>query len=364
VNRRQLITSFAASAILPRWALANNDSHNPFYPPVLAGKKLQFPIDHGAHWLYRTEWWYLTAWLDSADGPMGLQLTFFRTRTRHNPDNPSRFAPKQIMFGHAAIASPKQPRLLHHELAARVMPDMMADTDTALKMRDQPGFWSLIRESNDQYEAVVNADQFSYAITLKPNGSPVLQGDQGFSRKGKLAHQASYYYSRPQCDVSGELRIGQQPAQAITGTGWLDHEWSSQLLDPTATGWDWVGLNLSNGDALMAFRIRDRTGRALFAHARWIRNGVAVAAEQPIWRVERVWQSPRTGARYPVEMSIQIGAVNVALAPLLDDQEIDASRSTQTVYWEGAVRAIDSSTGKPIGRGYLELTGYLNKIRL
>jgi len=114
----------------------------------------------------------------------------------------------------------------------------------------------------------------------------------------------------------------------------------------------------------MAFRIRDRAGNAQFAHARWIRNGVTVNTEQPTWQVQRVWQSPRTGAQYPVQMTVQIGPVSVALKPLMDDQEIDASRSTQTVYWEGAVEAIDSGTGKPIGRGYLELTGYLRKIRL
>lgn len=364
MNRRRLMASFAAGAILPRVALATDRRIDDFYARVTKGKEIAFPTDHGAHWLYRTEWWYLTAWLDGTTGPLGLQLTFFRTRTRHAPDNPSRFAPKQVMFGHAAIASAKQPRLLHQELAARVMPNMMADTDTALKMRAPRGFWSLVREKNDQYRAIVNAEQFSYSVMLQPAGAPVLQGDNGFSRKATTDDRASYYYSRPQCKLSGEIRIGQQAAQSVTGTGWIDHEWSSQLLDPAAMGWDWVGLNLANGDALMAFRIRDRAGKPMYAHARWIRNGVAVNAEQPIWQVERVWQSPRTGARYPVQMVIQIGRVKIALRPLIDDQEIDASRSTQTVYWEGAVRAIDSGTGKPIGRGYLELTGYLNRIRL
>gem|GEM_PF-3913073 len=202
------MASFAASALVPHFALARTTPTDDFYEQVVAGKRIQFPADHGAHWLYRTEWWYLTAWLDTTSGPVGMQLTFFRTRTRHNPDNPSRFAPKQVMFGHAAIASPNQPRLLHQELAARVMPGMMSDTDTALRMRDARGFWSLMRHENDQYQAIVNAEPFSYSMTLKPNRAPVLQGENGFSRKGRLDHQASYYYSRPQCELSGEVRIG------------------------------------------------------------------------------------------------------------------------------------------------------------
>jgi len=48
--------------------------------------------------------------------------------------------------------------------------------------------------------------------------------------------------------------------------------------------------------------------------------------------------------------------VDYVLEPLMDDQELDASASTGTVYWEGAVRA--SEAGREAGRGYLELTGY------
>ena len=36
--------------------------------------------------------------------------------------------------------------------------------------------------------------------------------------------------------------------------------------------------------------------------------------------------------------------------------------STGTIYWEGAVRAFDER-GQAIGRGYLELTGYGERLR-
>ncbi len=363
MKRRRLIQLLAASAGLPRLVAAQSSLKDNFYAPVLPDNPLRFPADHGAHWMYRTEWWYLTAWLDRPNNPLGLQLTFFRTRTRHDPKNPSRFAPKQLMFGHAALADPTQPRLFHDELAARVMPSMMSGTDTALSMRSPQGSWFLKREANDVYRAVVKAANFEYSLTIRPPGPPVAQGRNGFSRKGPKASQASYYYSRPQCQIEGDISIGEQPALRVTGTGWLDHEWSSELLDPSAVGWDWIGLNLDNGDALMAFRIRNRDGNAIFTHARWIRNGVVQPTETLNWQVQRVWQSPRTGARYPVEARIRIGELDALLIPLMDDQEINASRSTQTVYWEGAVRLVEKASGQRIGRGYLELTGYHGKIR-
>jgi predicted secreted hydrolase len=45
-----------------------------------------------------------------------------------------------------------------------------------------------------------------------------------------------------------------------------------------------------------------------------------------------------------------------------DDQELDSRRSSGAVYWEGAVRVAED--GREIGRGYLEMTGYGEKIRV
>jgi predicted secreted hydrolase len=50
------------------------------------------------------------------------------------------------------------------------------------------------------------------------------------------------------------------------------------------------------------------------------------------------------------------------LEPLMDDQELDARASVGTLYWEGAVRAYHGAT--EAGRGYLELTGYWQPMKL
>ena len=61
-------------------------------------------------------------------------------------------------------------------------------------------------------------------------------------------------------------------------------------------------------------------------------------------------------------MAVSTGGVEVTLEPLFDDQELDSRASTGTIYWEGAVRALTS--GREMGRGYLELTGYGAPLRL
>ncbi len=77
---------------------------------------------------------------------------------------------------------------------------------------------------------------------------------------------------------------------------------------------------------------------------------------------QRTWRSPRTGAKYPVSMQIDIGDSRWQLLPLQDDQELDSRQSTGAVYWEGAVRI--ERNGKPAGRGYFEMTGYLKALIL
>ncbi|HAV34740.1 MAG TPA: carotenoid 1,2-hydratase, partial [Massilia sp.] len=172
------------------------------------------------------------------------------------------------------------------------------------------------------------------------------------------------YYSHPQLRVSG--RAGRAGAvQAVTGSAWLDHEWSSEALQPDASGWDWVGANLDDGSALMAFQIRAKGGGKLWAHAT-VRDPqgrvTRYAPEQVSFTPTARWKSPRTNAEYPVATGITTGATRWQLVPLQQDQELDSRRSTGAVYWEGAVSV--ARDGVPAGRGYLEMTGYVRDMKL
>src|SRR5438552_10432672 len=89
------------------------------FDPVVVGRAIEFPRDAGAHPGHRIEWWYVTGHLDSPDGPLGFQVTFFRLRYREAEQNPSRFSPRQILFAHAALADPRKDRLAHDQRIAR-----------------------------------------------------------------------------------------------------------------------------------------------------------------------------------------------------------------------------------------------------
>ncbi len=354
----------APAPAVPRQALevpqGNTGDPAQRYPAVVAGRALEFPRDFGAHPQYRTEWWYITGWLRSGSREIGVQVTFFRSRTAHDDRNPSRFAPRQLVMAHAALAVAGETRLRHDQRAAREGFGLAVarERDTGLRV----GGWQLVRSNDDRYQASIEAGEFALELDFTPPGPPIAQGRDGFSRKGPEPQQASYYYSRPQMAVGGSLRLGdpREAAIPVRGLAWLDHEWSSELLDARATGWDWVGLNFDDGSALMAFRIRARDGGELWSHARWV--GKPDDAPAPRFEALRHWRSLRSSARYPVQMRLEVGARSFTLQPLFDDQELDTRASTGTLYWEGAVRVVEG--GREVGRGYMELTGYAGAVRL
>src|SRR5712692_616207 len=305
------------------------------YPAVVPGRKLAFPRDHGAHPEFRTEWWYVTGWLD---GPLGFQITFFRARPEEESNNPSSFNPRQILFAHAALADPKRGRLAHEERAAR------AGLSLAHAELDRTGVWIddwRLELEGTRYQAKVAGREFDFDLTFFTSGQPLLQGEGGFSRKGRRPEEASYYYSRPHMNVAGKVN-----GKEASGTAWLDHEWSSAYLAPEAAGWDWCGINLLDGQSLIAFQMRDRNG------------GIHYTSPGATFKVLRTWKSPRTGVEYPVAMQVN----DLRLEPLMDDQEFDARAATGTIYWEGAVTAYQGANA--IGRGYLELTGYWKPMKL
>jgi predicted secreted hydrolase len=332
------------------------------FDPVTPGATLHFPRDSGAHPGHRIEWWYVTGQLESPHGPVGFQVTFFRVANPEARSNPSRFSPKQLLFAHAALADPQHGRLLQDQRSARELEGLVvaSTADTDVRLDD----WSLVREGNG-YRARVQGAEFALDLALASTQPVLLEGDKGFSRKGPAAPQASYYYSEPQLAASGRIRWAGGREATVRGLAWLDHEWSSEMLSGEAVGWDWLGANLDDGGALMAFRIRGGDGAVLWSAAAWRKAG----GETERWektgirfRPRRTWKSPRTGTDYPIAMDVEIEAQLWRLDPIMDDQELDARSSTGTLYWEGAVR-IEGPDGMK-GRGYLELTGYAERLRL
>src|SRR5829696_3609205 len=281
------------------WA-APAASPQPAYPVVTPGAEFRFPHDHGAHPDYRTEWWYFTGWLDAPDGrPIGFQITFFRSRPGIDPASSSAFAPRQVIFAHAALSDPARGRLIHDQRVARQGFGIAEahEGDARIALLD----WYLERRADGVFHATAHARNFMLDLGFTPTQAPMLNGDKGYSRKGPRPEQASYYYSMPQLAVAGTV-VHDGKRSAMTGRAWLDREWSSSPLPPDAAGWDWAGVNFDDGAALMAFQVRGRDGHALYTGGTLRRSDGTqrlLTPEDVRFVPQRHWRSPQTGATYP-----------------------------------------------------------------
>jgi predicted secreted hydrolase len=366
----------ALAAMLAAWgssALALQDDG-----AVRPGRVLRWPQDHGAHTGTRIEWWYLTGWLQAGavgvqPAPRwGFQITFFRLRTGLGDELGGRFAPRQLLFAHAALtdlgSSAVAGSFRHDQRLARW--NGVDNTPRAHARQDDAAIalagWTLQRRPEDgAWQASVVAEDFALDLVASPTQALLLQGEAGFSRKAPGDEHASFYVSQPQLQVAGRVVAAQGKATDVQGRAWLDHEWSDSLLSPGAVGWDWVGINLLDGTALTAFQLRGAAAASpVWAGGSWRPAGQSArnfAATDVRFSPGRRWTSPDTGAAYPVDWQLDTPAGAFRVRALRDAQELDSRASTGTVYWEGLAELLDAA-GHRVGLGYLEMTGYAGRL--
>jgi predicted secreted hydrolase len=373
LNRRRVLLSGAGLLTLPT-ARAQAPAHRP--GDMLQPRALTFPRDHGSHNETRTEWWYLTGHGQTAEGrAFGYQITFFRSRVDEAQPLQSRLAARQLLFAHAAITDVQGAKLWHDDRIARwngLLPAQLergvfaSETDTQVVLRD----WSFQRLPDGRYRSTIQGGDIDIDLTATPAQGLLLQGDEGFSRKGPAPAQSSFYITHPQLAVQATLTVRGQRF-SVQGTAWLDHEWSEAVLASDAVGWDWIGMNLFNGDSLTAFRLRRQDGSALWAGGSFRRTaeasaplgGQRFAANAVQFEPQRSWTSPLTRATYPVTWRVTTPAGRFTVRAVIDAQELDSRQSTGTIYWEGLSDLLDEQ-GTRVGRGYLEMTGYAKRLVL
>lgn len=345
---------------------------------VIAGDYLQvtgpcnfvFPEDHGPHPGYRTEWWYYTGNLKGkGQQRFGFQLTFFRRQlapsgTRDQwPENASPWRTDQIYLAHAAVTDFTQGHHLQAERIARPVHGMAGALKNGSTWTFKIHNWQAVI-AGDRHELKADTDAFAFDLTLASEKPIVLHGDEGYSRKGTAPEQASCYASFTRLSVGGTVSIG-GVSHAVTGSAWMDHEFSTAPLDPGITGWDWFSLQLSDQTELMVYLLRNKDG-SLHTASSGTHVGLSgetrhLDADDIRLRPVGHWTSPHSGARYPVRWKLSVPelAYTLEIRTEVAEQEMRTPRSTNVSYWEGSIEINGARGGKPVtGVGYLEMTGY------
>ena len=336
-------------------------------------RSLALPADHGPHDDFQTEWWYYTGNLTAKTGEhFGYQLTFFR-RALAPPDQrtsrDSAWAADQVYMAHLALTDVSSGKHYAFEKLARGAAGLAGAQAEPFRVWLED--WSVVGPSAGQarlrasVKDVASNLNLSLDLNLADLKGPILQGDQGYSRKGPEPGNASYYVSLPRMATTGTVTIGGN-AFTVNGLSWMDHEWSTSALGAGQAGWDWFSIQLDDNTELMLFQLRRADGSA-----DGFSSGTLIAADGSTRslgpgdfsiEVTDHWRSPRTGAAYPAgwTLSVPSADLRLTLTPWLADQEMAVSYT----YWEGAAKVEGTRARKPIaGNGYVELTGYARSMQ-
>jgi predicted secreted hydrolase len=326
-------------------------------------REFVFPRDHGAHPDYRTEWWYFTGHLADADAnDFGFQFTLFRSGLPGDrAGDVTGWRARDLWMGHFAVGDFTRERFFPFERFARGAAGLAGASETEFDAFLEG--WRVVAEEPARADSPVllDADAGDVALRLRlvPTRPPVLQGDAGLSQKGAEPGNASYYYSMPRWEAEGAIRV---PAGSfeVSGTAWLDREWSTSVLEPGQMGWDWFSLQLDDGSDLMLYVMRREDG-SVDSHS----SGTLVDPEGAATRLRRddfeivptgTWTAPE-GHVYPAVWRVRVpgAGLDLTVTPRMADQEVRLTFR----YWEGAVLATGTREGRDVsGRGFVELTGY------
>ncbi|PMR69951.1 iron ABC transporter permease [Halomonas heilongjiangensis] len=339
------------------------------------GMTLRFPEDHGPHPDTRIEWWYLTANLrDAAGEPLGLQWTLFRQALAPPQEAPPEERPApapwvadQLWMAHMAVS-----RGATHRVAERFARSHSRQGDGQAGAVAQPfrawlDDWRLESRVDDpdadtfeRLTLVAHQDDahggFGYRLALTAEGPLVLHGEAGFSQK-TADGQGSMYYSQPFWRIEGEVTLDGETRE-VSGRGWLDREWSSQLLGPEQAGWDWFSLHLASGHKLMAFQLRGGgADGGDYRSGTWIGpTGEPRALAPDELALTPLATGRVAGRELPTRWRLELPAQGLDL--VVEAPHAERWMATSVAYWEGEVVVRDRDGDEALGEGYLEMTGY------
>jgi predicted secreted hydrolase len=304
-----------------------------------------------------------------AGNQYGFQLTFFRSRIsppgdeKKWPRPASAWRTPQVYAAHAAVSDIAGNKHLSAEEVSRAALGLAGVDQSAQQTTVFLKNWSTQIRA-DSHSLRVVAPDFSYELNFNPVKPAALHGIRGYNLRGSTPERASCYYSVTRLRGNGRINLYGKMVR-VSGSAWLDHEFSSAPLEPEISGWDWFSLQFSDDTEIMVVLGRTKQGQVHTASSgTYVDSGGRtrrITKNEIKVEVLDTWKSKQSGAHYPSRWRMQIEplALDVRIASNLPDQEMITLGSTGVIYWEGSV-SIDGTKKKHRiqGEGYAELTGY------
>lgn len=328
---------------------------------------VELPRDLYAHKNAQTEWWYYTGHMRTVSGRrFGFELVFFKRRTDLDRFGivPLRLIANPLYLAHFAITDESRSRFRYEHRkssgGAFDLPAAASEKHFHLKL----GNWT-VREANGAHLLrATMSDDLIFEVALKNSKPAALNGHEGVGVSFKDAGEASRYFSFTRMSAEGQITWNGE-TERFTGDAWMDREFGTWRTTENQKGWDWFSIQLSTGAEVMVYHLRNSRGEpSPFSSGTYVdASGRQTHLTHEDFMLEATgqWQSPHTQAAYPSGWRLRVPRfeIDVAVTPVMKDQELDTRGTTMIVYWEGVCTVAGRHAAQEaFGRAYVELVGY------
>ena len=317
----------------------------PTAAPTATPEAVRLPEDEGAH-LTDLEWWYFNGHLTTESGrEFSYHFVIFQSILPSGL--PTRLA--QLSWAdHAAGLH------LTEENATLPIPESSPG-----RFDLSVGEWTMTGDG-ETYRLSFEIGDYAVELEGESQRPAVLHHSTGLVDLGPGGK--TYYYSRTRLQTSGTVSIS-GASHDVAGNSWMDHQWGD--FTTMGIGWDWLSLNLDDGSDLTVSVVWEQDGhKPISTYGTYVpadSDAVHLPGDDISLVATDSWESPETGAVYPMnwELSIDSLDLDLTLIPSMQDAEFALTAFVPVIYWEGSITASGTRSGLPVaGLGFVEMVGY------
>ncbi len=298
-------------------------------PPEV--QPVTLPGDHGVHPGFAVEWWYGAGRV--RDGT-GRGYAWFATVWTAGPG----------AVGRVNVVDLRDDRVVLSREYVKLGPQppvapLSLDV-SGLRIRWRPD------GTLGRFEVEAPTGDGSLTLRLVPRRRYVRHGRRGIIEQG--GGGPSGYYSSTRLAARGALRLGTRRL-AVSGEGWLDHQWGNYASSPESLRWDWFSCRFADGRDLMLYRFLDTGNRPRPQYF----TGTLVDRRGRTHRIARFQASPRrpflhpagATATYPLGWRLRVprARLDFTIQALARNQFIP--NELVPSFWEGAARVTRGPRG-------------------
>lgn len=301
------------------------------------------------------EWWYFTGHLNEVNGDrtFGVEYVFFHTTP---------LGGKDYTLMNMALTDPQSQTFYYDYEINRRKKRMRTESQINLYTPNDGDSCFLSGELGSyNIQGKMKNHPIAYTLTTTPKKTVLLNDEIGYEKYGELAEAGYYSYTRLATTGTIEYKGESIP---VEGTLWYDRQWNCGDVYGGRVSWDWMALQLDNGDDIMVYQIT--TPRI---EGNKIYGGTYFPADESQKELTnenlqltptRFWSSEKTGVSYPIDWEVTLPEqeINLSVKAMVDEQELTFRFGAYTMkYWEGMCRVEGTKEGIPItGNAYVEMT--------